>query len=63
MSPQELSFRPLYDGERTFLEVVERIEAMGFQFERPVGALLHPSTGEYLQIDALFSRRSSRISA
>jgi FkbM family methyltransferase len=54
----ELSFRPLYDGEHTFLEVVGRLETMGFRFERPVGALRHPITGEYLQVDALFRRHT-----
>jgi FkbM family methyltransferase len=52
----ELSFRPLYDGERPFLEVINDLEEKGFRFERPVGAFKNPSTGEFLQIDALFSR-------
>lgn len=52
----ELSFLPLYEGERSFLEVLEILRVRGFRFERPVGALKHPATGEYLQIDSLFRR-------
>jgi FkbM family methyltransferase len=56
----ELSFRPLYAGEKTFIKVVEDMSANKFRFERPVGSLRNPKTGEYLQIDALFSRTTSR---
>jgi FkbM family methyltransferase len=52
----EASFQPLYDGEWTFVEMVEQLDSRGFSFVRPVGFLKSPSTAEYLQVDALFTR-------
>jgi len=53
----ESSFRPLYEGELLFMDLVEAMIQRGFTFLRPVGSLCHPGTGEVLQIDALFGRR------
>ena len=50
----EASFKPMYEGEILFLDLVQLMEEYGFRFSRPVGALQHPVTGEVLQIDALF---------
>jgi FkbM family methyltransferase len=55
----ETSFRPLYEGERTFMEVVRMMDVRGFEFLRPAGWLEDPRTGEALQMDALFARRGS----
>lgn len=55
----EASFRPLYDGEQTFMAIVQMMEALGFEFLRPVAWLNDPRTGEVLQADALFARRSA----
>lgn len=55
----ETSFTPLYEGERPFRELLTVMEDMSFRFLRPVGALRDPRTGEYLQMDALFSRVGS----
>jgi len=52
----ELSFRPMYEGEPPFLDMVEYMSARGFRFVRPVGLLAAPATGEILQCDALFVR-------
>jgi FkbM family methyltransferase len=52
----EASLRPLYDGEWTFTELLDEMARCGFRFLRPVGHLADPATGEYLQLDALFSR-------
>lgn len=52
----ELSFRELYEGEPLFFEMVEYCRSLGFAFARPIGWLVHPRTGEYLQCDALFVR-------
>jgi FkbM family methyltransferase len=52
----ELSFRPLYVGEHTFLDMIDHMGSLGFRFERPVGYLQDPATGEFLQTDALFGR-------
>jgi len=52
----ETSFAPLYEGESTFLTLVELLQGRGFDFRRPVGMLISPVTGAFLQIDALFCR-------
>lgn len=54
----EASFRPLYEGEWTFTDLLDFAGDKGLRFVRPVGSLRDPHTGEYLQMDALF--RSSR---
>lgn len=54
----EASFQPLYDGEWTFVEMVDHLASRGFKFLRPAGFLQDPSNGEYLQIDAIFVRSS-----
>jgi FkbM family methyltransferase len=55
----ETSFTPLYEGERIFREILSLMESLSFVFTRPVGSLRDPHTGEYLQMDALFSRQGS----
>jgi FkbM family methyltransferase len=52
----ETSFRPLYKGEVIFRDILQIMEGKGFCFTRPVGWLAAPSSGEVLQIDALFIR-------
>lgn len=52
----EVSFRPMYEGEMLFMEMTRLMEGYGFRFERPVGWLSAPETGEVLQMDALFVR-------
>jgi FkbM family methyltransferase len=54
----EASFKPMYEGEQTFMEIVRMMESCGFRFERPVGWLSTQGTGEVLQMDALFVRES-----
>lgn len=53
----EASFKPLYEGERLFLEIVDIMADYGFEFRRPVGWLAEPKSGEILQMDALFVRK------
>lgn len=53
----EVSFKPMYEGEMLFMDVAGMMEERGFRFERPVGWLEAPDTGEILQMDALFVRR------
>jgi FkbM family methyltransferase len=55
----EASFKPMYEGEALFLEVVSLMDKAGFEFLRPVDWLTDPRTGEVLQADALFVRRRS----
>ena len=52
----ESSFRPLYEGEQTFVEITRMMAARGFQFSHPLGWLEDPRNDEILQIDALFVR-------
>jgi hypothetical protein len=52
----ESSFRPLYDGENTFLELLRMLATRGFEFSHPLGWLEDPHTDEILQMDALFIR-------
>jgi len=52
----EASFKPLYEGEIPFIELIAMMEREKFEFSRPVGWLTEPHTGEVLQLDALFQR-------
>lgn len=56
----EASFRPLYEGERPFMEIARMMEERGFEFLRPVSWLTDPKSGEILQMDALFANSSDR---
>ena len=50
----ETSFKPLYEGEMLFMDMVHLMEAHHFRFLRPIGWLSNPENGEILQMDALF---------
>ncbi len=52
----EASFKPMYEEESLFMDIVQIMEEQGFRFERPVGWLAAPGSGEILQMDALFVR-------
>ena len=52
----EASFKPMYEGEPLFMDIVRMMEDHTFRFERPVGWLAEPGSGEILQMDALFVR-------
>lgn len=52
----ETSFKPLYEGEKLFGDIVEMMRDYGFRFLRPVGFLTDGKTDEILQMDALFVR-------
>lgn len=54
----EASFKPMYEGEKTFMDLARMMESCGFRFECPVGWLSTQGTGEVLQMDALFVRES-----
>jgi FkbM family methyltransferase len=53
----EASFKPMYQGELLFMEIVHMMEGYGFTFLRPVGWLPDPHTGEIIQMDSLFVSR------
>lgn len=52
----EASFKPMYEGEPTFVEMVKLMEKFGFALLRPIGWLADPNSGEILQMDLIFSR-------
>ena len=51
----EASFKPMYEGEPTFVEMIKLMEQFGFSLLRPIGWLADPKTGEILQMDLIFS--------
>jgi FkbM family methyltransferase len=55
----EASFKPMYEGETPFSEILAMMERKNFAFLRPVGWLTEPRTGEILQLDALFQMIAS----
>ena len=50
----ETSFKPMYEGETLFVDLLQLMDDLEFDFRRPVGWLRHPGTGEIVQMDALF---------
>lgn len=52
----ELSLVPLYDGQRLWREVVDRLEGAGFTLWTFRSAFTDPSVGRTLQIDGVFYR-------
>jgi FkbM family methyltransferase len=57
----EASFRPLYEGEKTFMQIAGMMECLGFELLRPIAWLEDPHSGEILQIDVLFSKRNALL--
>lgn len=51
----EAGFKPRYEGESLFMDIVRMMEEYGFRFESPVNCAA-PSNGEILEMDALFVR-------
>jgi FkbM family methyltransferase len=54
----ETSFKPMYQGEIPFIEILATIQRSNFEFLRPIGWLTDPHIGEVLQMDALFQRKN-----
>jgi FkbM family methyltransferase len=54
----ETSFKPMYQGEIPFIEILAMIQRSNFEFLRPIGWLTDPHIGEVLQMDALFQRKN-----
>lgn len=50
----EVSFAELYEGEMDFLEMSSLMDKAGFKFVRPVNFHISPTTGEIIEMDALF---------
>jgi FkbM family methyltransferase len=52
----ELSFVPLYDGQRLYEEMVDQLRALGFEMWAMWPAFVDPRSGRILQADATFFR-------
>lgn len=55
----ELSLVPLYEGQRLWLEMIERIEAEGFTLWALQRGFTDPRDGRTLQLNAVFFREDS----
>jgi FkbM family methyltransferase len=53
----ELSLVPLYEGQRLWREVVDRLDAEGFMLWALQKGFTDPRTGQSLQMDGIFLRR------
>jgi len=53
----ELSLVPLYQGQRLWKEMIERLQAEGFVLWAVQKGFTEPLTGQTLQIDAIFYRK------
>ncbi len=54
----ELSLVPLYDGQRLWREIIARMEASGFILWALQKGFTDPRTGQSLQMDGIFIRKS-----
>ena len=53
----ELSLVPLYEGQRLWRDLIDRLEAEGFMLWSLQKGFTDPRTGQSLQMDAIFLRR------
>lgn len=56
----ELSFAPLYEGQRIYRDMMADLSEMGFELWAMSPAFIDPRTGRMLQVDATFFRSASR---
>lgn len=54
----ELSLVDLYEGQRLWREIIDRLEAQGFMLWAIQKGFTDPRTGQTLQIDGIFLRKS-----
>jgi FkbM family methyltransferase len=54
----ELSLLPLYEGQRLWLDIVERLDEQGFTLWAVQQGFTDPRTGQSLQMDGIFLRKS-----
>lgn len=50
----EMSFADLYQGQPLFHDVYQEMYGRGFRFRGSLAQMLHPQTGEVVQMDAIF---------
>jgi len=53
----ELSLVPLYNGQRLWLDIIERLDSEGFMLWALQKGFTDPRTGQTLQMDGIFLRR------
>jgi FkbM family methyltransferase len=53
----ELSLVPLYDGQRLWREIIDRLDSQGFMLWALQKGFTDPRTGQSLQMDGIFLRR------
>jgi len=53
----ELSLVPLYDGQRLWRDIIDRLESEGFMLWALQKGFTDPRTGQSLQMDGIFLRR------
>ena len=53
----ELSLVPLYDGQRLWRDIIDRLESEGFMLWALQKGFTDPHTGQSLQMDGIFLRR------
>jgi len=58
----ELSLVPLYEGQRLWMEMIDRLKTEGFSLWSIQKGFVDPENGKTLQIDAIFYRDSSGCS-
>ena len=52
----EMSFANLYESQPLFHDVYEEMYGRGFRFHGSLAQMLHPHTGEVVQMDAIFTK-------
>lgn len=57
----EASFRPLYEGEILFPDLLDLMRGYGFHLLRPIGWLTDPASGECPQMDTLFGKAKGQL--
>jgi FkbM family methyltransferase len=55
----ELSLSPLYEGQKLYMEMIDKLKELGFELWSIAPAFVEPNTGRFLQIDASFFRKRS----
>ncbi len=56
----EVSFTPLYDGSATYLELIQFMEAQGYEVTGMEPGFCNPDTGRLLQADFTFHRFAAK---
>jgi FkbM family methyltransferase len=58
----EMSILPLYQNEMLFVEMIHYLDKRGFQLFSLETGFSDPSTGQLLQVDGIFTKKSSELS-